>query len=236
MASAPIVLVPGFWLGAWAWDEVVDLLRAEGHDATPLTLPGLESLEADRSGVTLTDHVDAIVEAVQAEGTPVVLTVHSGSGSAGYVASDRIPERIASMVYLDTAPGVPPLDPDFDGPEKPLVWEELVAEENLDGVSEEQEEAFRRRAVPQPGGVLREPIELTNEARLNVPTTVIATSYTAQQYREYAKEGYAWLAGLNEVRNINWVDLPTGHWPMWSKPRELADVIARVARDHATHA
>ena len=35
------------------------------------------------------------------------------------------------------------------------------------------------------------------------------------------KEGYAWLAGLNEIRNVTWVDLPTSHWPMWSRPREL---------------
>ena len=49
MASAPIVLVPGFWLGAWAWDEVADALRADGHEVTALTLPGLESADADRS-------------------------------------------------------------------------------------------------------------------------------------------------------------------------------------------
>jgi pimeloyl-ACP methyl ester carboxylesterase len=46
MSAAPIVLVPGFWLGAWAWDEVVDALRADGHDVTALTLPGLESPDA----------------------------------------------------------------------------------------------------------------------------------------------------------------------------------------------
>jgi hypothetical protein len=38
--SAPIILVPGFWLGAWAWDEVASDLRAAGHDVTALTLPG----------------------------------------------------------------------------------------------------------------------------------------------------------------------------------------------------
>ena len=234
MTTPPIILVPGFWLGGWAWDEVVELLRLDGHDVTALTLPGLESLEKDRSQITLTDHVDAIVEAVQAEGTPVVLAVHSGSGFAGYVTTDRIPGRFAAMVYVDTAPGVPPLDPDFEAAEKPLNWEELSAEENLDGISEEQKDTFRTRAVPQPGGVLREVVPLTNEARLDVPSTVIATSYPSQAYLDYAKEGYAWLAGLNEVRNIAWVDLPTSHWPMWSQPKELAEIIGRVAREHAT--
>ena len=53
MTSAPIVLVPGFWLGAWAWDEVASILRTDGHDVTALTLPGLESADADRSAITL---------------------------------------------------------------------------------------------------------------------------------------------------------------------------------------
>ena len=48
MASAPIVLVPGFWLGGWAWDEVAAALRADGHTVTAVTLPGLESADADR--------------------------------------------------------------------------------------------------------------------------------------------------------------------------------------------
>jgi pimeloyl-ACP methyl ester carboxylesterase len=151
MTAAPIVLVPGFWLGAWAWDEVAAALRADGHDVTALTLPGLESADADRSAIALSDHVDAIVAVVRAADAPVVLAVHSASGFSGYAASDRVPERIAAMVYVDTAPGKGALDPDFDGAEKPLVWK----------------------------------------------------------------------------------DLPTSHWPMWSRPQELAAIIGDVAKAHA---
>jgi pimeloyl-ACP methyl ester carboxylesterase len=233
MTTPPIILVPGFWLGAWAWDEVAQLLRAEGHDVTALTLPGLESADADRSSITLSDHVDAIVQAVQAAGAPVVLAVHSATGFSGYVASDRAPDRIAAMVYVDSAPGIPPLDADFDGTEKPLNWDEVSAEENLDGLTEEQLATLRERAVPVPGGVVREAAQLTNEARLDIPTTMICTGYTSEQYKDAAKEGYAWLAGLKEVRNITWVDLPTSHWPMWSRPKELAEIIGGVARTHS---
>jgi pimeloyl-ACP methyl ester carboxylesterase len=232
--SAPIVLVPGFWLGAWAWDEVAAALRADGHEVTALTLPGLESADADRSSITLADHVDAICEAVTAAGSPVVLAVHSGAGFSGYAASDRVPERIAAMVYVDSAPGKGAMDPDFDGVEKPLVWEEIAEEENLDGLGEQQMETFRQRAVPEPGGVLREGADLTNDARLEVPTTVIATGYTSEQYKEAVKEGYGWLAGLTEVRNVTWVDLPTSHWPMWSRPQELAKIIGDVAKNAST--
>src|SRR5215212_8583671 len=135
MTSAPIVLVPGFWLGAWAWDEVVAALRADGHDVTALTLPGLESAEADRSAITLSDHVDAICDAVTAAGAPVVLAVHSGAGAAGYAASDRVPEQIAAMVYVDSGPATGSMDPDFDAAEKPPPSrKELEEQENLEGL------------------------------------------------------------------------------------------------------
>jgi pimeloyl-ACP methyl ester carboxylesterase len=230
--TAPIVLVPGFWLGAWAWDEVVAALQADGHDdVRPLTLPGLESADADRSAITLGDHVDAICAAVAAAERPVVLAVHSGAGFPGYAASDRVPERIAAMVYVDTGPGIGAMDPDFDGLEKPLpAHEALAAEENLDGLSEEQLERFRRRAVPQPGGVIREAVELTNDARLDIPSTAICTGFTSQQYKDAVKEGYAFVRGFAELRNITWIDLPTSHWPMWSRPQELAAIIGDVTK------
>ncbi len=232
MTSAPIILVPGFWLGAWAWDEVAAALRADGHDVTARTLPGLESADADRSTITMADHIDAIVDAVRTAGAPVVLAVHSGTGFAGYAASDRIPERIAAMVYVDSAPGVGAMDPNFDGVEMPMPSPEDLAEnENLDGLSEEQLEIFRQRAVPQPGGVLRKGAELTNDARRDIPSTVICTGFPSEQVRAYAKEhNPAWLAGLAELRDVTWVDLPTSHWPMWSRPEELAALIGDVAR------
>jgi pimeloyl-ACP methyl ester carboxylesterase len=230
MPTAPIVLVPGFWLGAWAWDDVVSHLRDDGHDVTALTLPGLESPDADRSSITLSDHVDAIVEAVKSKGAPVVLAVHSGSGAAGYVVSDRIPEQIAAMVYVDSGPATAALGPDVEGPDMPMNWHEIEEGEPLDGLTEEHKETFRQRAVPQPGGVLREAPQLTNDARLDVPTTAIATGYTSDQYKDAIAEGQTWLGGFGELRNLTWVDLPTSHWPMWSKPKELADIIGEVAR------
>jgi len=228
---APIVLVPGFWLGAWAWDEVADALRADGHDVLALTLPGLESVDADRSAIDLPDHVDAICEAVEAAEAPVVLAVHSGAGGAGYAASDRVPERIAAMVYVDSGPATGALDPGFEGVELPLPSpEELAAEENLDGLTEERLAEFRRRAVPEPGRILRAVPELTNDARLDVPSTAVCTGFSSEQYRAAIAEGYSWLGGFAELRNLAWVDLPTSHWPMWSRPGELAALLGDVAR------
>jgi pimeloyl-ACP methyl ester carboxylesterase len=225
----PIVLVPGFWLGAWAWDEVASILRADGHDVEALTLPGLESVDSDRSKVTFADHVEAICAAVTAAGAPVVLAVHSGTGASGYAASDRMPDRIAAMVYVDSAPAKGAMDPSFADVEKPLPsWEEL--DENLDGLSEDQLATFRQRAVPEPGAALREGAELTNDARLDVPSTVICTGFSSEQVKTAVEEGYPWLRGLAELRNVTWIDLPTSHWPMWSRPQEVAAVIGDVAR------
>jgi pimeloyl-ACP methyl ester carboxylesterase len=233
MSTPPIVLVPGFWLGAWAWDDVADRLRREGYDVHPVTLPGLESPDADRSAVTFADHVDTICAAVVAAGAPAVLAVHSGAGAPGYAATDRIPDQIAAMVYVDTGPGKGPLDPEFAGDEHPLPpWDEL--EENLDGISEEQLSRSRDRAVPEPADAMRGSVDLTNDARRAVPTTMVCTAFTSEQYQEAAAAGYNFLAGLPELTDVTWIDLPTSHWPMWSRPDDLASVLADVARGVGT--
>lgn len=233
-AGAPIILVPGFWLGAWAWDEVAGLLRTDGDDVTALTLPGLESVETDRSTIHLTDHVDAICDALAMAPSPAVLAVHSAAGSSGYAASDRMPERIAAMVYVDTAPGKGPLDPGFRDVEKPLDWASVEAEENLEGLTEDQKRTFRERAVPEPGGLLRESVELTNDARRDIPSTFICTGFSAADYQSYARDHPEWafLAGIPELRHTTWIDLPTSHWPMWSRPTDLARIIDDVAERH----
>jgi len=233
-SSAPIVLVPGFWLGAWAWDDVAAALRADGHDVTALTLPGLDSAGTDRSAITLKDHVAAITAAitaaVTAAGRPVVLAVHSGAGASGYAATDRVPDQIATVVYVDSGPATGALDPDFDAVEQPLAptWEELG--ENLDGISEEQLETFRSRAVPEPGGAIRDSVDLTDDRRLAIPTVAICTGFTSEEYKAAVQEGYAWLGGFKELRNVTWVDLPTSHWPMWSRPKDLAQLLGDIAR------
>lgn len=229
--AAPIILVPGFWLGAWAWDTVVDRLRADGHDVTAMTLPGLEPDHPDRASVSLADHVDAICAAVSAAPEPVVLVVHSGAAVPGYVASDRLPEGIAAMVYVDTAPATGALDPTSTDDVIPLPpWEELEETDGLGGLTEAHLAEFRRRAVPEPGAARREAPQLSDRpARRRIPSTVVCTSYSAAEYQAAAAEGLAWLGGLAELTDITYVDLPTGHWPMWSRPDDLANLIAGVA-------
>ncbi len=225
--AAPIILVPGFWLGAWAWDEVAGLLRADGHDVTALTLPGLDAAATDRSAITAADHVDAICAAITAARGPVVLAVHSAAGFPGYAASDRLPERIAAMVYVDTAPGRGAMDPGFEAAELPLPSPgDLAAAENLDGLSAEQLDTFQRRAVPEPGGVLRTAVEITNEARRDIPSTIICTGFPSDKVKEYAESRQSALAGRARRAARHDLDRPADE--------PLADVVpsAGARRDH----
>jgi len=231
MSTAPIILVPGFWLGAWAWDDVAGPLRAEGLDVTALTLPGLDSVETDRSSITFADHVDAVAAAVTAAGAPSVLVVHSGAGGVGYAVSDRMPDQLAAVVYVDSGAATGPLDPGLTAVEVPLLSaEDLAEQENLDGLTPAQLETFRRRAVPEPGGAVRGGPVLTNPARLDVPTTVVCTAFTSEQFAQAVAEGHTFLAGLADLHDVTYVDLPTSHWPMWSRPADLAAILAAVAR------
>ena len=239
MTSAPIILVPGFWLGAWAWDEVAAALRADGHDVTALTLPGLESVDADRSAITLSDHVDAICEAVRAAGAPVVLAVHSGDRVLR-LRSERPGPR------ADRGDGLRRLRPrrrrrwiptSTGSRSRCPRWTSSGRRRTSTGSREEQIETFRRRAVPEPGGVLREAIELTNDARLDVPEHGHLHGVPVRPDQGRREGGTTrGSPGLTELRDVTWVDLPTSHWPMWSRPQELAVIIGDVAKAHAPDA
>lgn len=230
--STQLILVPGFWLGAWAWDEVVAPLTEKGFDVRALTLPGLEGGET--SDVGPVEQANAIVEAFDPEAERRVLVVHSGAAVPGTLVLDQHPDLVDHMVFVDTAPVVDgfSMNADLDTPELALdtMWEDEVAEGSMRDLDDEQLATFRRRAVPQPGRTVTEPVQLGNPARLAVPGTIICTSYSAQDFRSYAEQGVPFLAGVLEHTALEYVDLPTGHWPMWSRPAELAEAIAAAAQ------
>lgn len=95
-----IVLVPGIWLHGSTWDGVTAVLERAGHRVQALTLPGVESRDADRSGVTLADHVSAVVVALDAANGPVLLVGHSAGSAIAHAAVDARPDRVARAVYV----------------------------------------------------------------------------------------------------------------------------------------
>lgn len=237
--SAHVVLVPGFWLGAWAWDDVVTHLRDQGVAAQAITLPGLEPDHPDRGSVRLADHVAAIEQALALapQGARTVLVAHSGAAVPATVALDRHADEVDHVVWVDTAPVVDgyAIDPDVEGNEHALEaqYDEELEQGSMAGLSEEQLATFRERAVPQPASTLRETVSLTDDRRLDVPGTVVCTAFSAAAYRSYAEQGMPFLQGVLQHRRLELVDLPTGHWPMWSRPAELAGIIARAAAGDA---
>ncbi|GGB63420.1 esterase [Lentibacillus populi] len=228
-SDTPIILVPGFWLGAWAWNDVTDVLRADGYNVRALTLPGLESNDTDRSAINFSDHVDAICDAVKVAGEPVVLAVHSATGATGYAVSDRMPEQIAAMVYVDSFPEKDAMNPEFDGVEMPFPSWKNLDEADINGMSDEHRNLLRQRAVPEPGGAVREAPVLTNDRRLDVPSTIICTAHTSDEIKSFIEKG--WLSGPEELNDVTYVDLPTHHWPMLSRPKELAAALGDVVQN-----
>ena len=232
---AHVVLVPGFWLGAWAWEDVVTHLREHGVTALALTLPGLEAHHPDRGSVHLADHVAAIEQALALapRGARTVLVAHSGATVPATVVLDRHVDEVDHVVWVDTAPVVDgyAIDPDVKGSEHPLAaqYDEELEQGSMAGLSEEQLAMFRERAVPQPASSMREAVSLTDDRRLDVPGTVVCTAFSAADYRSYAEQGMPFLQGLLQHRRLELVDLSTGHWPMWSRPVELAGIIAQAA-------
>lgn len=230
MTTSPIVLVPGYWLGAWAWDDVVAVLQAGGHDVTALTLPGLDAADTDRATITFADHVGAVCAAVEAAAAPVVLAAHSGAGAVGYAVTDRLPELVAAMVYVDTGPATGPLDAGVAADEVPMPpLAVLGPDESLAGLTDAQLALFVERAVPEPGGVVRGSVELVDDRRFDVPTTVVCSTIPASHLESGISAGDPWVGGLAQIRHVTCVDLPTSHWPMWSRPDDLAAILAARA-------
>lgn len=228
-----IVLVPGYWLGGWAWENVVAPLQEQGHAVTAVTPPGLEAVSADRRGIGLEDHAAAVIAALEARPADrTVLVAHSGGGVTATVVLDRRPDLVDHVVYVDSGPAADGFAvlPDHVGDEVPLpTWEELTALGNsLEGLGDGELSRFRERAVPHPAGVAREPATLSNPARFAVPGTIVCCSLSSVDLKAMADQGVPFLLAVRDY-DLDLVDLPTGHWPMWSRPDDLAGVLHRVA-------
>lgn len=237
MSKLPVhvVLVPGYWLGAWAWDGVVRFLEEDGLVAHPVTLPGLTSNGEDRTGLTLADHVAAVRDVVARLDGPVVLVGHSGGAVVAQQVVDADPARISRVVYVDAGP-LPDGEamwPELasDAIDLPLPsWDELAGEGNaLTGLDEEMLAELRARAVPQPAGVARSAVRLQNPARTEVPVTIVCCTIPAAEVKDGLEQEAPFVSELVGAK-VELVDMPTGHWPMFSRPFDLAEAIIGAAR------
>jgi pimeloyl-ACP methyl ester carboxylesterase len=222
-------LIPGFWLDGSSWDGVAPALERAGHRVRALTLPGLDSVDADRRGIGLADHIAAVVAAIDEASEPVALVGHSGGGAIAQAAVDNRPDRVAHLVYVDAGPlpdgqAVNVDLPVVDG-EVPLPDWSFFGEEDLRDLDDAGRRAFRARAVPEPRGVAYDPLVLSDERRLDVPATIVASTMTSDQLKQWVAQGHPFATELAALRNVRYIDLPTGHWPQFTRPGPLAEAI-----------
>src|SRR4051812_40590596 len=235
-----IILVPGLWLDASSWDDVAPNLSDAGHRTHPLTLPGMESAAADRSTVSLDDHVAAVVAAIDAidavdaidpaDAPSVVLVGHSHGGVLAYAATVRRPDRVAHLVYVASEPhsadepyadGVGGGWPTENG-EVPLPeWDFFDAEMTVD-LDDAIRDRIRAGSVPSPNLATRMPYGLSDDRRRDVPSTIIACEYSTAQLQEWIDAGEPSTEDLAALRNLRYVDLDAGHWPQFTRPADVA--------------
>ncbi|MGL6236443.1 MAG: alpha/beta fold hydrolase [Segniliparus sp.] len=233
-----VILIPGFWLAAQSWAEVVPSLLAVGHRLHPLTLPGLASAREDRSGIGLRDHVGAVVRAIDAlpEESRPVLVGHSGGGPIGYGAVDTRPDRVARMIYVDSGPlgegGQINTELPATGGEIPLPEWDMFEEADLIDLTDEIRARFRRVAIPEPAAVASDRMRLRDERRLAVPATVICCEIRAETLREAIRSPehplHGYVAELAAAEDYELVDLPTGHWPQFTRPGDLGELLVQA--------
>jgi pimeloyl-ACP methyl ester carboxylesterase len=224
-----IILVPGFWLDGSSWSGVTPPLVEAGHQIHALTLPGLEGKDG------LRDHINAVVEAIDGIEGPLVLVGHSGGGAIIHGAVDERPDRVIRAVYVDSGPlgegGVINDELPADGDEIPLPSWDVFDDADLTDLDDGLREAFRARAIPQPKAVACDKQHLHDVRRYDVPATVIACEFPSSLLTEWMDAGHPYVEELARIRDVELVDLPTGHWPQFTKPAELgAAILSAVDR------
>ncbi|MFI6471068.1 alpha/beta fold hydrolase [Streptomyces sp. NPDC050516] len=222
------VLVAGAWLGSWAWDEVVVPLRAGGHGVHPLTLSGL----AEKQGVPAGQqtHVQDIVDEVERlDLRDVVLVGHSYAGIPVGQAAERIGDRLARVVFVDS--NVPADGDSFvsGGLDWQAAVEASIAENGgfwapltepdfeAQGLGTEQIARIVRGSTPHPGATLTEPAVLSRPLG-GLPATYIKCLLDGAKPTDDVAE-------LLTSRHWRLAEMDTGHWPMFSQPAELADIL-----------
>jgi pimeloyl-ACP methyl ester carboxylesterase len=226
-----IVLIGGMWLdGSSAWDDVAAELEGRGHRALPVALPGQGDGNAS---ATLADQTAAVVAAVDAAAGRPVVVGHSAASSLAWLAADARPEKIGKVVMIG---GFPSGDgatyfgefPVRDGVVPFPGWGEFEGPDTAD-LDDAAKQAIAGAMVPVPEGVTGGVVRLTDERRYGVPVVLICPEFSTEQAREWIDAGE--VPELAKATNVSYVDIDSGHWPMFSAPAELARLLAQSAAE-----
>ncbi|MFG1641337.1 alpha/beta fold hydrolase [Amycolatopsis sp. NPDC049252] len=221
------LLVHGAWHSGRCWDRVVPLLESAGHRVFAPSLTGYgDKAHLLSPEVGLGTHIDDIAGLIEGERLDdVVLVGHSYAGMVVSGVADRVPERIARLVFLDamvpedgeTAADVLPItkqliDQAVDG------WR--IPPMGLFGVTDPDDVTWLRSMLSdQPVRCLTEPVRLDNPAAKAIPRTHIHC--VAGQPKGITRRP---VPAGEPVR-----ELPTGHDCMITMPVELTELLLEAA-------
>ncbi|WP_405096465.1 alpha/beta fold hydrolase [Micromonospora sp. NBC_01412] len=227
MTDEQIVLLGGLWLDASAWDGVVSELEKQGRRAVAVTLPG----QGDgNTSATLNDQVRTVLAAVDAAPGGSVVVGHSGACTLAWLVADARPSLVSKVVMIG---GFPQADGDFYANFFPIEngvmpfpgWEPFEGADAAD-LDDQVRQRFSDAAIPVPEAVAKGIVRLTDERRYDVPVVMVCPEYTPTQAREWLDAGE--LPELAKAKHVELVDIDSGHWPMLTRPAELARILTDV--------
>lgn len=224
-----IVLIAGLWLPREEWDATAQELAALGHRPLVVSLPGQDDGDRD---ATLDDQVAAVLAVVDAAPDRPYVVGHSAACSLAWLAADARPDTIAGLAFIG---GFPMQDgasyADFFPVEEGVMsfpgWQPFVEEGSVVDLDQATLDRLGAAMRPVPEGVSRGVVRLTDTRRYDVPVTLICPEFTVAQAKGWMAAGE--VPELSKVTHLDLVDLHSGHWPMVTKPRELARVLADLA-------
>lgn len=229
-----IILIAGMWLDGRAWDDVVPGLEAAGHRAVPLTLPG-QRPEDETGSATLDDQLAAALEAVDAADGQAFVVGHSGACSLAWLVADRRPEKVAGVALIG---GFPEAEgnqyfgyfPAQGGAVRFPGWEPFDGADAAD-LDETLRARMEAQTVGVAEGVATSVVHYTDPRRAQVPLVMVCPEYSVEQAKEWVASGE--LSELTTVETITYADIDSGHWPMFSRPDDLARLLAELATEAA---
>ncbi len=223
-----ILLIAGLWLDGAAWDAVVPQLRALGHEAVPISLPGQG---APPAMATLADQHAAVLATVDAAAGKVLVVGHSAACTLAWMAADARPEKVARVVMIGGFPsGDGEAYADFfeltDGVMRFPGWAPFDGADSAD-LDAQQRRRIADAAIGVPAAVAKGTVRLQDERRFDVPVTLICPEFSPAQAREWIDGGE--VPELAKAAHVDYVDIESGHWPMFTRPAELAGLLADAA-------
>ena len=223
-----IILLAGLWLPQSIWTDVCRELESRGHRPLPVALPGVDYT---LTTATLADQLTACLAAVDAASRPMVVG-HSAACTLAWMIADQRPDAIDQVVLIG---GFPSSEGDAYADFFPTVdgfmafpgWEPFDGADSAD-LGRANRDHIASLAVPVPEAVSKGIVRLRDDRRFGVRVLLVCPEYSADQAR-------AWIAAgdvleLSHAERIAFVDIDSGHWPMVSRPAELAEILDTARR------